>query len=164
MEGTDSSRNRDCETETAYQREEEGVDKVETFKERSRPHDACCHEPVGHPDECGVGEEKPFLLHPHAARKSLEDAFEYAPYLDAEAVSIAVTPKKKHRSCSCKNKDDYNPPYAEVKACCHRIPYLLHKEASEPLESADHHNHKQEQHDKKFPAAFKYDRTEDLVV
>ena len=92
VEGTYSTRDRDGEAQSPDQGEEEGVYKVETFKEGSGPHCGCSHEPVKAPDEGCVGKEQPFALHAETARESLTETSEDAPDLAAEGVGITVTP------------------------------------------------------------------------
>ena len=60
-------------------------------EEWSRPYSACCHEPICHPDEEGIGKEEPFAVHLQAASKALEKAVENAVTVEAVAKMAHLT-------------------------------------------------------------------------
>ena len=115
MEGADSSWNRHCEAESADEGEEKGIDKIQMVKEGSRPHSAGRHEPVGHPDECRIGEKHPFALHLQAAGKALKYASENAEDLAAELIGIPESPQCITARSRCCHHDRHDPPYIEIK-------------------------------------------------
>ncbi len=164
VEGADSSRNGNSETEAADEGEEEGVYESEVIEERGRPHGAGRHEPVGHPYQGRVREEKPFALHAEAAGEALDEAVEYGDYLFEYDVFFSVAPYGVGCACGCDGEDCDDYVYVHIQPPGQRGPYLLDEEGTETVEAADDHDSEEKEHDQELPSALEDYGSEDLVV